>query len=468
VFDTLRRRLTGRLVLPPDPGYEQAKQLQSAQFDAAAPLAIAYCADSADVATCVSFAQDNGIRVTPRGGGHSSAGYSTGDGLVVDLSACAGIELGARTVHVGGGAQGVDVLGALSGHSIQVLSGTCATVGVGGFILGGGHGPLARRFGLGTDRLVSADVVLADGTQVHASEREHPELFWALRGGGPNFGVVTRVEVLPARVSHLVLFDVYWDWADALEVMTTWQQWVVDAPWELSSRAWVAALGDVAPPQVLVHGTFMGSLADCDRQLNRLIAAVGRRPVSRSVQRLPYTEAMMRIYGCADRTVAQSHRVGHNPEAQLPRDNYLRTRNRFTSAPLKRNAVASALSAFEADRRAAQFRILGIYAFGGRINELDRSATAYVHRDAVLSPFFSASVLRPAPDQDEREAAATWVRHGFDTIDVYSNGESFQNFMDPCLKDWRQAYYAENYPRLQAVKRRYDPHNLFRFAQSID
>jgi FAD/FMN-containing dehydrogenase len=468
VFDPLRRRLTGRLVLSTDPGYEQAKQLQSAQFDNARPQAIAYCENSEDVAACVMFAQDNGIRVTPRGGGHSSAGYSTGDGVVVDLSGCAGVSLGARTVRVGGGAQGVDILAALNGHSTQVLSGTCATVGVGGFVLGGGHGPLARRFGLGSDRLVSAEVVLADGSRVRASEQEHPDLFWALRGGGANFGVVTSVEVLPARVSHLVLFDLYWDWPDAVDVMTAWQQWVVDAPWELSSRVWAAALGDTAPPQVLVHGTFMGSPADCDRQLSRLIAAVGRQPTSRTAERLPYSDAMMRIYGCADRTVAQSHRVGHNPEAQLPRDNYGRTANRFAVAPLKENAVAAALAAFEANRRAAQFRIFGIYAFGGRINELDRSATAYVHRDAVLSPFYSASVLRPAPDQDEQEAAATWVRHGAETIDVYSNGESFQNFMDPCLKDWRQAYYAENYPRLRAVKHAYDPQNLFRFAQSID
>jgi FAD/FMN-containing dehydrogenase len=469
MIDTLRGRLTGRLVLPAEAGYGRAKELQSAEYDDARPCAVAYCADADDVAACLEFARDNGIRVTPRGGGHSSAGHSTGDGLVVDLSGLAEVEAGARSVRVGGGAQGIDVLAALDGRGTQVLSGTCATVGIGGFLMGGGHGPLARAYGLASDRLVSADVVLADGSRVRADEQENPDLFWALRGGGGgNFGVVTALEVLPVRAERLVLYDVLWDWADALDVMTNWQQWVRAAPWELSSRVWVAAMGDTAVPQVLVHGAYLGSRADCDRLLDRLAAAVGGPPTSRVVEELPYTEAMMRIYGCAGRTVAESHRIGHNPVARLPRDNHVRTCNRFAVAPLDTTAVSAALAAFEADRRAAQFRIFGMFAFGGRINQLDRAETAYVHRDAELSPFYSASVVRPAPDEEEREAAAAWARRGFEVIDPYSNGESFQNFMDPGLKDWREAYYAENYPRLRAVKRHYDPHRLFAFPQGVD
>jgi FAD/FMN-containing dehydrogenase len=467
-LDTLRDKLVGRLVASSDPDYETARQLQSAEFDIVRPWAVAYCANDDDVATCVEFARHNGIPVTPRGGGHSSAGYSTSEGLVLDLSAGAGVRVGRRTVRVGAGTQGVDVLAGLHGRGVQVLSGTCATVGVGGFLMGGGHGPLARRFGLASDRLVSAEVVLADGSRVRAAEDEHPDLFWALRGGGGgNFGVVTRLEVLPARAPRLVVFDVHWDWADALEVLATWQSWVVGSPWELSARAWVASLGDTAPPQVLVHGSYAGSLAACDRQLDELVDAIGRRPVERTAEELSYTEGMMRIFGCAGRTLAQSHRVGHNPMATLPRDNCVRTANRFAAAPMGEHAVANALAAFESDRRAAQFRIFGTYAFGGRINELDRTATAYVHRDAVLSPFYSASVLWPA-DQEERAAAGEWVRRGFAAIDGSSTGESFQNFMDPNLPNWRQAYYAENYPRLRAIKRRYDPHALFRFPQGID
>ncbi|HET9141505.1 FAD-binding oxidoreductase [Actinophytocola sp.] len=467
-MDRLRTRLAGRLVLPPDAGYDTALQLQSAQFDAIRPRGIAYCANASDVSECVRFALDNGIPVTARAGGHSSAGYSTTDGLVVDLSILDDVVVGRSTIRIGAGAQAVDVLAALEPHGRQVATGTCATVCAGGFLLGGGHGPQARKFGLASDRLVAADVVLADGTEVRASAHEHPDLFWALRGaGGCNFGIVTALEVRPTRVPSMVTFDLTWDWADALDVLTAWQDWVIDAPGELAARFWVAAPGAAAAPQVLVHGAYLGAEPDCARSLDRLVAAVARPPVSRCVADLPYTQAMMRIFNCANRTVAQSHRVGHSPQAQLPRDHHISTRNRFLTQPMPPEGSAAALAAFAADRRPAQFRIFGMYAFGARINELAPDATAYCHRDAQLSAFASLNLITPDHSPDDREAARTWVDRCFDTIDPFSNGESFQNFMDPALKDWRTAYHGSNYPRLRAVKHHYDPHTLFQSPQSI-
>ncbi|MGV9991265.1 FAD-binding oxidoreductase [Streptomyces sp. NPDC003374] len=469
-WSSLSGRLTGRLVLPGDQDYDTARQLQLAQFDAVHPQAVAYCATEADVTTCIRFAQDNHLATAVRSGGHSAAGYSTGPGLVIDLSRLNAVRTDGSTVHLGPGVQGVDACNALAPLGLQVAGGTCPTVAMGGWVQGGGLGYAARKYGMGSDRLVSARVVLADGSVVRADDRDNSDLFWALRGGGGgNFGIVTDYEVRPVQIPVLTLFNLNFRYSDAVQVILAWQDWMTGGPRELASELMFLYGTDAGTePDVVLTGAFQGTKGDCDRLLDRLTSAVGHPGTSRSSSELPYAQAMMQVYGCGDKTVPECHRIGFTPEARLPRDNYTAQRNQYFARPWTATAARDALTALTADPRPGQFRFLGLFPYGGRINEISPTATAFVHRDAVLNAGFALSLFTPDPAQEDRDRARTWVDGAHTTMSAYSNHESYQNYMDPALTTWRQAYYGRNYNRLRTVKRAYDPYRFFRFAQAVD
>ncbi|MBT2383723.1 FAD-binding oxidoreductase [Streptomyces sp. ISL-11] len=468
----LREKLTGDLVLPSDANYAVAKQLQLSQYDVIAPQAIAYCETGADVAACVRFAQDQHLAATARSGGHSFAGYSTTPGLVIDVSRLNGVRTGRSTVRLGPGCQGVDVVTALDPYGIQVAGGTCPTVAAGGWLLGGGLGPHARKFGMGCDRLVSAQVVLADGTLKRCSEHENADLFWALRGGGGgNFGIVTEYEVRPTQLPSMVVFSLVFPWAAAADTIQAWQRWIASGARELAAELFVQLSTDDpagTEPTVQVSGTYAGTSAECDLAVGKLLAAVGHQPVSREATELPYRAGMMKVFGCADKSVPQCHRVGYSPQAQLPRDNFVTGRNLYFTGPWTRQATQEALAAFGADIQKGQYRFLGFFAYGGQINTVDPKATAFVHRDVLFETDYQIGLTTPAPAQPAKDAAQAWVNGGYAALDPYSNHRSYQNYMDPALRNWREAYYGQNYARLRSVKRTYDPHGFFRFAQGID
>lgn len=471
-WSTLRHRLTGPLVLPDDAGYDTARQLQLAQFDAVHPQAVAYCATDADVAACIRFAQDNGLATAVRSGGHSAAGYSTSPGLVIDVSRLNSVRVGGSTVHLGAGSQGVDAVNALAPYGIQVAGGTCPTVAMGGWIQGGGLGYASRKYGMGSDRLVSARVVLADGRTVRASATRDADLFWALRGGGGgNFGIVTAYEVRPVRIPVLTLFNLNFRFTDAVQVILAWQDWMASAPRELACELMFLHSTDApagTEPNVVLTGGFHGTKGDCDRLLDRLTTAVGHPGISRTSSELPYTQAMMQVYGCGDKTVDACHRVGFTPEGQLPRDSHTTQRNQFFDRPWTPATAQAALDAFTADPAPGQFRFLGLFPYGGRINEVSPTATAFVHRDTVLNAGYAVTLPTPDPAPDDRARAQAWVNRAYSTLDAHSSHRSYQNYIDPSLTTWREAYYGDNYARLRAVKRTYDPHRFFDFAQAID
>ncbi|MFI7099649.1 FAD-dependent oxidoreductase [Streptomyces sp. NPDC050161] len=469
-WETLRRHLKGTLVLPADQAYGQARQTYFSQFDATGPQGIAYCASVQDVRTCLRFAQDHDVPAVPRGGGHSQAGYSTTPGLVIDMSRLRAVDVRADTVAVGAGAQQIDVLAALSPHGLALVGGTCPTVGVAGYLLGGGYGLLTRSEGMACDHLVSAEIVLADGRIVTCSRDHEPDLFWALRGGGGgNFGIVTRLESVPVKISRLVNFTLSWPWERAAGVLAGWQDWVTEGPAELGTVLGIA-LPDAAPgkvPVVTVTGAWTGSAQALERAIDGLAARVGAPPAVRTVDTLPYQESMMRWYGCADKSVEQCHRIGYTPEALLRRGDFLRLRNRMFSRPLPSSGNEALLTAFDAARRAGHGRSITGVALGGRANDPARTDTAYVHRDTNFALIFADTMADGTPAEDERTAAQTWVTAQFQAVDNYSNGETYQNMPDPALTDWRQAYYGENHRRLTEVRKRYDPGRFFRFPQAI-
>ncbi|MEV6683850.1 FAD-binding oxidoreductase [Streptomyces sp. NPDC051130] len=468
-WSRLSSHLSGDLVLPTDARYEQASRLAIGQFDAIRPQAVAYCQSEEDVRTVLAFAQDNTLRLVPRSGGHSFGGYSTTTGLVLDVSRLDSVRLTADTVVMGPGLQQVDALTQLAPRGVQVASGLCPGVCPGGFVQGGGMGWQTRKFGMALDRLVSARVVLADGRRVTASATENCDLFWALRGGGGgNFGVVTSFEVKPTQVPSIVNFNLTWPWEAAQKVIAAWQRWVIGGSRDLGTGLGVQWLdAGTGRPELLVYGGWLGRTDAFTAVLDAFVRDAGSAPTTRSVEEQPYQKAMMSYYGCADLTPDQCHTVGYSPEAAVPRTNFAIDRSRLFSAAIPDSGIEKALEAFVANPRAGQFRFLSFFALGGAAKEPGRTDTAFVHRDTEFYAGYSLGLNEAKYTPEDEAAGRAWAEAGFRAIDPYSNHESYQNFIDPSLTDWKTAYYGENYARLLTVKRKYDRHQVFSFAQGI-
>lgn len=469
-WEQLRRRVRGDVVLPDDAAYARARQLASAQFDHIAPQAVVYCESPGDVSAALAFAQHHGIGSSVRSGGHSFAGWSSSEGVVIDLSRLNRVRVTGSTVRVGPGAQAVDVLGALAPHGMGVPAGFCPTVCPGGFVTGGGMGWQFRKYGPASDRLVSAQVVLADGRTVTASHRENPDLLWALRGGGGgNFGVVTDFELAPTHEPHVVTFDLTWPWQQADRVLTAWQQWARTAPTHLAPRAGVL-LKDAAPgaePVVLVSGVSFGERSELDALLAELYGAAGSRPATEVVADRAYDKAMMRLFGCENDSLDQCHVTGSNPEALLPRTTWIKHRSRMFARSIPEGGITRMLAQFEKDRRAGQYRYLGVLSLGGNANDPAPGESAYVHRDAELFAVYSVGLASPQPAAEDLTAALAWSDGSFAAMDPYSNGRTYVNYPDPGLADWADAYYGTNLPRLRRIKHTYDPHGFFRFPHAV-
>jgi FAD/FMN-containing dehydrogenase len=468
-WERLGRHLRGRLVLPSDPFYATAKQLDLAQFDRVDPRAVAYCVGREDVAVCLKFAQDHALPFSVRSGGHSFGGFSTSRGLVVDVSRLDGVSVGRKGVRVGCGAQAVDVLNALAPAGLVLPGGARATVAAGGFVQGGGIGYLSRTLGLACDRVTSARVVLADGTAVTASPGEHDDLYWAVRGGGGgNFGVVTSFTMTPAKLNLVRMAALSWDWDDAADTFDGFCHWLVDAPREIGAAA-VAVLGDAAPGSVPFAGLILLSTGSAERlatEVERLTSMTGP-PSDRYTDTIAHRQFMMDTFGCGELAVPQCHRIGATPGGALPRAAFGLVRGRMFAHPMPRSAWHRALAVFDEARIAGQTHKLEVLALGGAASDPHRTDTAYVHRDTLFDANY-LSVVYDTPVSAEASAAARhWVDAGFTAVDPHSNGETYQNFIDPSLPGWQHAYYAENLPRLRTVKDRYDPHRAFRFPQGI-
>ncbi|NUS54950.1 MAG: FAD-binding oxidoreductase [Streptomycetaceae bacterium] len=466
-WDRLRTRLTGDLVLPADSGYDLAKQNQFGEFDAITPRGIVYAETTADVSLAVRFAREHNLRLRTRSGGHNYRGWSTGEGLVVDLSRIHHATATGSTVHLGPGAQSIDALYALAPLGLQVIAGTCPTVCPGGFLSGGGIGYQTKKFGVGCDHVVSAQIVLADGSVRRVSADNSPDLFWALRGGGGgNFGIVTDFEVTPIDAPRMVAFTAIFTWDRAAEILAAWQQWHLTTPDELGS-ALVFMLDDAAPgnvPTPLITGGFHGPEAGLRAALDQLSALVGAAPVVLDVQDLAYHEGMRLSYGCAELTQDECHRVGTNPSALLHRTALLREGYRFLDRALTTSEIGNLLAAWDGDRVAGQRRFLHGMTLGGANTRTGRQENAFVHREAQFILGFDAQLDNPTPELIAGSEA--FVDRGMAVLDPVGRG-SYVNFPGYRLPDWAGQYYAENYPRLLTVKRRYDPDNVFRHPRSI-
>jgi FAD/FMN-containing dehydrogenase len=444
-WNALERALEGDVVLPDSDGYERVRRPAMARFWDIRPAAVVRCRTPADVAETLAFTRRSGVHVAVRSGGHCFAGRSSTAGIVIDVAPMSAVAVADGVARIGAGARLADVYEALERHGLTIPAGCGPAVGIAGLTLGGGLGILGRKHRLTCDRLLAAQVVLADGRVVDCDEHHDADLFWALRGaGGGQFGVVTSLTFDPLPAPMATTFHLVWPHAAAAAAIAAWQEWAPDAPEELAASLQLAAAGEAGTaPVVNVFGALLGDESDTVELLGGLVARVGADPESAAYSRLPYREAKRALAG--------------DGEEQRPRPQF--GKSELFRRALPADAIAELVRRHAAGRGAGEARELNFTPLGGAYNRVAADATAFAHRD---ERFVVEHVLNA-----DAEAGREWVRESWATVHPWASGRVYPNFPDPELADWPRAYHGENYERLRRVKRAYDPERTFRFEQSI-
>lgn len=465
-WSALGRSLTGRLVLPADPGYLTDLQLYDSRFDSVRPAAIAYCTSEADVQRCVGFARQYALPFAARSGGHSYAGYSTSTGLVIDVTGMAAVTTSSGAATIGAGARLIDVYTTLNGTGVSIPAGSCPTVGIAGLTLGGGVGVVDRSYGLTCDALTSLRVVTADSEVVTADAATNPDLYWACRGGGGgNFGIATSFTFATFATSPLTLYFLSWPWPAAAEVLPAWLGWAPAAPDQLWSNCLLEANPTAAAPNLSVGVVWVGAPGVANPLVDQLVAAVGTQPSSRFVETVPFSHAMYVEGGCANFSQAACHLPTQTPSGALSRQPSL-AKSSYVDAPLSDAAVQAIVAGVQARQSDGAQGAAGFDAYGGAINRVPASATAFVHRNALASVQYNVP-FDPGTPAAQLTASQAWLDSWYDSLRPYMSDEAYQNYIDPYLADWANAYYSSNLARLEQVKRAWDPDDAFRFPQSV-
>jgi FAD/FMN-containing dehydrogenase len=460
-WSKLAASLSGTLLLPPDSGYSAAGHLYNSVYTQQA-AAIAQCQSTGDVQRCLSFARDAGVQVAARSGGHSYAAYSSCPGLVIDLANLQAVSVGSGGLAtVGSGTVLIDVYSQLAAQGRLLPSGSCPTVGIAGLALGGGVGVFGRAYGLTSDQIQTVDVVTADGVLHRCGPNSDEDLYWACRGGGGgNFGVVTsfgfRTQPIPEAIT---LFTLEWPWGAAGDVLDAWLHFLPSAPDELWANCQLYSSGSVGGGLVKVTGVFVGSVSACNAALAPLTSAVDTATTYNFVGPEEYLTATMIEAGCEGKPVAQCAAPAQSPF--VAKSSYIG--GALPAATVR--TITSALSSFPASLPGAGAGVV-FDGYGGAINTVGAGDTAFVHRSAVSCAQYSITYPGAPPTQSQKTAAADWLDHLQQAFAPVAQG-SYQNYIDPTLTDWQQAYYGSNLSRLQQVKRKYDPNGVFHFAQSI-
>jgi FAD binding domain/Berberine and berberine like len=443
----------GRLITADHADYDVARAVWNGAIDRR-PHLIARCTGVADVVAAVRFARDHDLEIAIRGGGHSVAGTAVcDDGIVIDLSAMRGVHVdpGNRRVWAQGGALWGDVDHETQAHSLATTGGIVSHTGVAGLTLGGGIGWLMRKHGLAVDNLLAADVVTADGERLRASENEHPDLFWALRGGGGNFGVVTSFEFRLHSVGPTVLAGpIVWDASDAGELLRFYRDFVRDAPDELGT---VVKFCTVPPlpvipeelhwhPVVMVGACYAGPIEDGEQVLRPLRAF--RTPLLDLTRPKPYVE----FQSALDSTVV--HGWSYYWKA--------------THLPALRDDLIDVITE-HAFSCSSPRSYVAMFHLKGAVSRVTEGATAFGNRQASHAIIVHAA-WRPGEDFGDRERA--WTRGFLAALGRFREGV-YVNFLggDEDPDRVREAYGNSVYDRLVEVKTKYDPDNVFHYNQNI-
>ena len=446
----LREQVRGEVVTAEDGAYEEARRVYNAMIDRR-PRVIVRCAGPDDVAAAVNFARESGLDLAVRGGSHSVPGFGTADNaVVIDLSRMQAVDVDpeSRTARGQGGATWGAFNDATHAHGLATTGGIISTTGIGGLTLGGGIGYLSRGFGLSCDNLLSAEVVTADGRTLTASAQANEDLFWALRGGGGNFGVVTSLEYRVHPVREIYGGPMLYELSDAATVLKFYREFIRDAPEEFGGfPAW-----QIAPPLPFIpedrHGEpflifvacWAGPIADGEAALKPLreVAPV----VADGVGPMPYPA----LNSAFDALVPPG--LQHYWKANFVKE-------------LTDEAIAAHLE--HGPKVPVVNSTVHIYPINGACHRVGPEETAFAYRDAT----FATVIAGMWPDPAQNEANIAWVRDFYDATAPHSEEGGYVNFMADDDQDRVRVNYKENYDRLVAVKRKYDPDNLFHLNQNI-
>ena len=448
----LREAVRGEIVTPNDEGYEEACRVWNGAHDGRRPALIVRCTDAADVIAAVGFARSNDLTIAVRGGGHSIAGFSTNDnGIVIDLSQMNGVHVDtdARRATVGGGAVWADVDHEAQAHGLATTGGLVSSTGVGGFTLGGGIGWLMRKHGLACDNLVGAEVVTADGRLVHASERENADLFWGLRGGGGNFGIVTQFEFELHPLGPIVYAGPIFYSADADgDLLRLFREWAPGATDD------VTAVIDLttAPPLPVIpeawHGKKVaafiaasaGPVDEGDAQVSEFRAVA--EPVADLLGPMPYTVIQSLIdplWGKGIHAYFKATNLARLDDALIDR-----LRELHLQAPGPQCEIH-------------------VHQMGGALARVGDGDTAFAERSMP----YVLNAVTGWHDPDAADAHIAWARAVIEAASEASTGRAYVNFLGDADAA-RSSYGAETYKRLVELKNQYDPTNVFRLNQNIE
>ncbi len=444
----LRARMHGDLIGSDDARYDEARAVYNAMIDKR-PAAVARCADTADVIAAIAFAREHGLDVAVRCGGHNGAGLGTVDGgLVIDLSpmSTTTVDPAARMVHVQGGATLGSVDQATSPHGLVVPAGIISTTGVGGLTLGGGLGHLTRKCGLTIDNLVAAEVVLADGSVVTADAEHETDLFWALRGGGGNFGVVTSFSFRGHEVSNVFAGPVLYAIEDAADVLAWYREFILQAPEELGGFFAFLSVPPGPPFPEELHLRKVCAVVWCwtgdgDAPALKEARSFGT-PLLDGIAPMPlpvWQSAFDGVYPPGDQWYWRADFIDSIPDAAIERH------VEFGSATPTWKST------------------MHLYPIDGAPERVGEDETAWAYRDAK----WAQVMVGVDPDPANAELVKKWTIDYWDALHPYSLGGAYVNFMMDEGQERVQATYRGNYERLARVKAHYDPDNFFHVNQNI-
>jgi FAD/FMN-containing dehydrogenase len=447
----LGTQFEGELIGPEDPGYEDARVLFNAMIDKR-PAVIARCASASAVANAIGFARSQDLPIAIRGGGHNGAGLgSVDDGLVVDLSLLrsVSVEPDTQTVRVGGGCTWAEVDAATHEHGLAVPCGIISTTGVGGLTLGGGIGHLTRGCGLTIDNLLSADVVLADGQRVKASANENEELFWAVRGGGGNFGVVTEFTFRAHPVSDIVGGPTFWPIEETGEVLAAYREFLPTLSRNASGFFCWHTVPPAPPFPEEIHMRKVCGIVWCivgtDEEAEQAMAPMLEvaEPLMHGVGRMPLpalNSAFDGIYSPGDQWYWRADFVDEIPDEAIAKNE-------------------------EWNEKTPSWKSGShVYPIDGVAHDVAADKTPWAYRDAR----WSQVMVGVDSDPGSAPALRDWTVGYWEAVHPYSAGGAYVNFMMEEGQDRVKATYGHNYERLAKAKATYDPANVFRVNQNIE
>ncbi|MDC0770170.1 FAD-dependent oxidoreductase [Streptomyces sp. HD] len=467
-WTALAQDLDGRLIRPGDADWKSAHQLYNTRFDSLKPAAVAYVAHPDDIRTTLAYARAHHFQVAIRNGGHSYGGWSSGNNrLIIDVSKLNRIRASGNAAVVGAGSKLIDVYRALAAKGVTIPAGSCPSVGVSGLTLGGGHGVTSRAYGLTCDSLTQATLITADGKQVTANATTNKDLFWALRGAGNgNFGVVTELQFKTHPAPQAVTAYLTWPWSKATALIKAWQTWGPSQPDEIWSALSISNHAG-GTPTISLAAFSLGTYGELQNALDRLADGPGGPgPASNVVlKRRSYKESMELYAGCSSfASDAQCHlpgtTPGRAPQGALHRETYA-AKSDFFDRSLSAAGIQTLLRQMQSVRGGSGS--IALTALGGAVNRVSPTATAFVHRRSRMLAQYIGS-WRAGTTGSEVQS---WLASAHNAMQPYASGAAYQNYSDPGLTDWRNAYYGDAATRLTKLKKQYDPKRFFTHPQAL-